>query len=208
MRTQVRARLGVSFAIVVGGLCCAVAHAGPHNVVDLRNKTDGDGLLREVSLCARPSPPPAPAALPGHMFIGFGQSTPDKAWSYFAVGHTTSAPLANTLLTYTGLVPSVPGYLASEKYTATKEQCLVFQVNKDQYEKALLYVKSPLDKVLNPGMPRPPVLLAYALGSDDCMGYSVQVINAILPPGKTLAPRRPVEVPMDYVRRIIDTFSL
>lgn len=197
--------LGVSLTL---SLCCAPVYAGPHKVIDLRNKSDTDGLTREVSLCARPSPPPAPAALPGHMFLGFGQSNPDMTWSYSAVGHTTSAPLANTLLTYTGLVPSVPGYLGGEKYTATKEQCLVFQVNKQPYETALSYVKSPLDQLLSPWQPRPPVLLAYSLGSDDCIGFSVQVINSLLPAGKTLPPRGPLELPLDYVRRIIDTFSL
>lgn len=194
---------------VVAGICLAlvsgVALAGPHLVVDLRNQSDNDGLDREVSLCARPSP--GPAGLPGHAFVAFGQSNPDGTWSYDAVGHTTSAPVINTILTYTGLIPEVPGYLGEEVYTSTKEQCLVFQVNKAPYESALAYVKSPLDQLLGPDTPRPPVLLAYSLAGDDCITYAVAVINSLLPPDKPLPARGAVELPEDYVRRVIDTFT-
>jgi hypothetical protein len=198
-------------AMWIGGLFIGLIYlpaiAGPHQVVDLRNQSDADGLEREISLCARPSPvPPSIAGLPGHAFVAFAQSNGDN-WSYDAIGHTTSTLAPMTILTYTGLIPSVPGYLGNENYTSTKEECLVFQVNKQAYDVALSYVKSPLDQLLAPDAPRPPILLAYSLAGDDCITYATQVINSILPPDKPLPARGALELPETYVRRVIDTFT-
>lgn len=190
---------------LLAAMFCLSAVAGPHLVVDLRNQSDADGLDREISLCARPSP--GPGGLPGHAFVAFAQSNGGDTWSYDAVGHTTTAPVANTILTYTGLIPNVPGFLGNENYTSAKEECLVFQVNKRAYETALGYVKSPLDQLLAPDTPRPPILLAYSLGGDDCITYATQVINSILPPDKSLPARGATELPETYVRRVIDSFT-
>lgn len=182
-------------------LVFANAQAGPHKKLDLRVKSDADGLEREVLICARPS---GNASIPGHMFLAFStRSTASGQRTYYTVGHTSNAPVPQTLLTYTGLIPNVSGYITEERYTHAQEQCLVLAVNQVDYEKAFTLARPSIEQVIGNKTPLGPLLLAYSLGVNDCMGLAIGV--AKLFQGVKVPERKATELPMDYVRRLIDS---
>jgi hypothetical protein len=182
-------------------LACYTASAGPHKVIDLKNYSDADGIEREISFCARPSP--GGSNLPGHAFVAFSTVTPNKGRSYQAVGHTTSAGPATTLLTYFKIFPNVSGHLAEERYTDAKEKCLVVKVNKPDYEEAYSAARTPWAQSV-PELTNPPtLLLAYRLGDDDCMSFMTGVASKF--GGRLKLPKRgAVELPLPYLRRFIE----
>jgi hypothetical protein len=181
-----------------------LAFAEPHKVVDFRNKSDADGVVREISFCGRPSPDTL-KKLPGHAFVAFSSIEPSGKREYLAIGHTTKAPPINALLTYIGIINSVPGFLAEEKYTASKEECLVVGVNKDKFNKAISLAKSPLDNFFPNLNDRPPLLLSYKLGDADCMSFMISVARLFEPDGLNIPPRAATELPLIYIRRFIDS---
>ena len=182
-------------------LASATTQAGPHKKIDLRVKSDADGLERDVLICSRPS---GTASIPGHMFLAFStRSLTTGHRTYYTVGHTTSSPLPQTLMTYTGIIPNVTGYLAEERYTNAQEQCLVLAVNQGDYDKAFALARPSIEKIIGNKTPMGPLLLAYSLGADDCMGLAISTAKAFK--GVQVPERKPTELPMNYVRRLIDT---
>lgn len=177
----------------------ASAFAGPHRVVDLRNQSDASGEY-EISFCARPSP--AAGGLPGHAFVAFSHLPASGARAFTALGHTTHAGPVRALLSYGGSF-SAPGVLQEERYTAVKEACLVVKVNQPDYERALSSSQPVLTK-LGLATGQRPVLLAYSLGAQDCMGYMMTVARGLRAPGLTVPPRGKTELPLHYLRRFID----
>ncbi|MGY4816785.1 hypothetical protein ACVNP3_12700 [Pseudomonas chlororaphis subsp. piscium] len=189
---------------VTGALALLVsvtAQTGPHKKLDLRVKSDSDGLEREVLICARPS---GTAAIPGHMFLAFStHSAASGQRTYYTVGHTTSAPVPQTLLTYTGLIQNVSGYITEERYTHAQEQCLVLAVNQVDYDRAFTLARPSIEQVIGNKTPIGPLLLAYSLGANDCMGLAIGAAKVFQ--GVKVPERKATELPMDYVRRLIDS---
>ncbi|MCU7646881.1 hypothetical protein [Pseudomonas piscis] len=182
-------------------LASAAAQAGPHKELDLRVKSDADGLEREILICARPS---GTASVPGHMFLAFStRSAVSGHRTYYTIGHTTSAPLAQTLLTYTGLIPNVSGYLTEERYTHAQEQCLVLAVNQGDYDRAFALARPSMEQIAGNMTSAGPLLLGYSLGANDCMTLAIGVAKIF--PGIKVPERKATELPMDYVRRLIDS---
>ncbi len=179
------------------------AVAGPHATKDLRNSTDADGGDREISICARPSPDTV-KNLPGHMFVAYSLRQKSGARLHVAVGHTTFAPPARTLLTYFGAEP-VPGQLQEELYSSSKEECLVLKVNEAAFNQAY-QLSRPF---LPPGNYTPdpknwsPVLLDYSLGENDCMSFATSVAKTFESKGLIVPQRGSAERPLQYVRRMI-----
>lgn len=192
-----------SFLILAAFHFATLAYAAPHRVIDLKVKTDADGVDREVSFCARPSPDTT-KNLPGHAFVAFSQLFADGKRTYIAIGHTTNAPPGNAMLTYTGLIPSVDGYLNEEKYTSAKSECLVVRVNKEAFEAALALIKGALDAIIPNPTDRPKVLLAYRLGESDCMGFMTSVAKVFANDGLKVPQRGATEMPLKYMRRMIE----
>lgn len=180
-------------------LCCAAAAAEPHQVVDLRKRTDAAGSY-EISFCARPSP--GRTGLPGHAFVAFSHVEPGKPRVFRAVGHTTSASAAKTVLTYGGAI-GVPGRLAEERYTAVRENCLVAKVNDSDYRRALGRTQ-PVFRRWGIGSADDPVLATYSLGDKDCMDFMLQVAQDLRAPALKLPRRGAAEFPLPYLRRLID----
>lgn len=185
-------------AAVVCMASSGFASAAPHAVKDLRTSTDADGIAREISFCARPTPG---SPVPGHAFVAF--STLDKGSRQFTtVGHTTLASKVDAILTYTAILPSVPGLLSEEHYTSVKEKCLVLKVNKDAYEAAMAAAQPALSRLFPSG--NKPLLLAYTLGSNDCLGFMIGVARSF--GAKVKIPvRGSTELPLAYLRNFIDT---
>jgi hypothetical protein len=176
-------------------------HAGPHKKLDLRVKSDPDGLEREVLICARPS---GTASIPGHMFVAFStRSVSSGQRTYYTVGHTSNAPLPQTLLTYTGLIPNVSGHLAEERYTNAQERCLVLAVNRGDYDRAFALAHPSIESIIGNKTPSGPLLLAYTLGANDCMELAIATAKTFK--GVTVPDRQATELPMNYVRRLIDS---
>jgi hypothetical protein len=177
--------------------------AEPHKSIDMRKLSDEDGVEREISFCAKPSIDTT-KNLPGHMFVAFSTLN-GKVRSYSALGHSTTATPKDALLTYGGLFPSVTGYLKEELYADSKDRCLVAKVNKKDYEKAY----SVAHPALPPGFPalgkNDVTLLAYKLGANDCMSYMISVANTLKTNGLKVPDRKATELPMEYVRRLIDS---
>lgn len=182
--------------------CSLPVFATPHKTLDLKNSTDGDGGEREISFCARPSPDTI-KNIPGHMFVAFSLVPKSGNRSYTALGHTTKEPLANVLITYLGFTDPVSGFLDEERYTSTLEQCLVLKVNKADYDTAFAIAKPNLDKYL-PGL-NAPLLRSYSLGDKDCMEFTISIANLFKSKGLNVPVRKATELPLTYVRRLIDS---
>lgn len=187
---------------LVALLLVAEVNAAPHRHLDVRKQTDADATIREISLCARPSPD-APKNIPGHMFVAFSVLPPSGRRAYLAIGHTTSAPPKDAILSYFSLFPAVTGTVSEELYTSASEECLVLRVDKADFDSA--YAKA---SARYPMLPRTtsgwaPILLSYRLGDADCMGFAIDVArvysNSIRVPQRT-----PTETPLAYVRRLIE----
>ena len=191
--------------VLLLGLASSAAWAAPHKVLDLKVQSDPDGYDREVSICARPSPG---TEVPGHMFVAFGAGKGEGTRTYLAVGHTTSVPAKSTILTYTRLLGPVSGYIAEEKYTSTREQCLVLKVNLKDYDLALSIAQPNLAAILpgaNPPDAEHPVVLGYSLGQNDCMNLATGVARLFASRGVKVPDRGATELPMTYIRRLIDS---
>jgi hypothetical protein len=179
------------------GLSGPASYAAPHKVIDMRVATDSDGIKREISFCARPSPD---SKVPGHAFVAFSTVSANGR-NYYTVGHTTNASPSDAILTYFGYITSVPGYLSEEKYTAAKENCLVVQVNKNQYETALA-AANPILSALFPSLGSG-TYVSYSLGNNDCVGFMIPVAKSLGAP--LIVPARgTTELPLAYLRRMID----
>ncbi|MCX7033569.1 MAG: hypothetical protein NT046_06305 [Arenimonas sp.] len=182
----------------------ASVQAAPHATRDLRLSTDGDGALREISICARPSPD-ALKNLPGHLFVAYSILQQGGQRLYLAVGHTTSAAPKDALMTYFG-THTVRGSLSEELYTHSQEECLVLQVNEGDFG-AAYQLTQPF---LPPGSYSPdprqwrPTLLAYSLGGNDCMEFAIGVARVFERKGLVVPQRGATELPLTYVRRLID----
>ena len=190
--------------IAVFSLVCAFsgqAIAGPHRVIDLRTRTDGSGEY-ELGFCARPSPD-VPLGVPGHAFVSFSAKPSGSQRTYVAVGHTTKAAVPSVVLSYVKPLGPVSGYLGEELYTAAKEQCLVAQVNKEDYDKAFALTKDPLAGA-GLAVSAAPVRLAYSLGERDCITFMTQVIQTIGGTTLKVPPRKASDLPLSYLRRLIE----
>jgi hypothetical protein len=179
-------------------LGAVTATAGPHRVIDLRTRTDPAEY--EIGLCARPSPDTA-LNLPGHAFVSFSSKLAGQPRHYVAVGHTTNANLGRVLLSYLKPLGSVPGHLAEEVYTSTKEQCLVAKVNKEAFNKAMDLTRDPLSK-LGVLTSTDEVRIAYSLGAQDCMTFMTAVARTI--GGVKIPPRLETDLPLPYLRKLIE----
>lgn len=179
--------------------------SGPHKVIDLKLMSDADGAEREISICARPSPS---TVVPGHMFIAFSLLDKEGKRDYSSVGHTTSVTTAKALLSFNGILAPVAGYIGEERYTSTKEKCLVLKVNKDDYKNAFALAQPNISDLIL-GLTAPdaqhPVLLNYTLGENDCMGLAIQVVKAFVSKGVKVPERKITELPLAYLRRLIDS---
>lgn len=167
--------------------------------LDLRNQTDADGGIREISLCARPSPDKP--GLPGHAFIAFAEITRNGKMNFRALGHTVFS-VGEALLSYTGLV-TAEGAMIEEKYTSIKQQCLTLQVNKVEYERAYGLVAQPLKDIGVEFDETKPIQKAYSLAAEDCVGFLItqaQIFSSKI----SIPSRDSNELPLNYVRRLID----
>lgn len=193
------------FLLASAMLLGAASHAAPYKVKDLRNQSDSDGNNYEISLCARPSP--ATAGLPGHAFVVYRVASADGGRNWFlAVGHTTHASPTQALLTYSGwLSGGVSGGLEEERYTAVKQNCLVLLVNKDPFNAALDRARDFLGGQLPSAPDRRATLLRYTLGVEDCVTFVSRVGSNFAPLGLTVPVRGAVELPLTYIRRVIES---
>jgi hypothetical protein len=196
--TAMSKMLPTAVALATATLVASLATAQPQRTIDLRTRTDAR-VTHEVSFCARPSP--GPSNLPGHAFVAFSTLEANGQRTYKAVGHTSVAPLANTIVTYVGGKP-VSGILKEELYTDALQRCLVAKVDAEAYARAEALTADPLKKFGISG--DGPVTLAYRLGSEDCVGFMTSAMRA-LGSGLKVPARGATELPLDYLRRVIDS---
>jgi hypothetical protein len=177
----------------------------PHRVLNLARMSEPDGAEYEVSFCARPSPD-TPKNLPGHAFVAYSVRRPSGLRSYAAIGHTTHAPAALTLLTYNGILrTAVAGGLEEEKYSAARANCLVVKVNRPEYERALNLARDYYTGQLPSSSTSQVTALSYTLGAQDCMTFMIRVARIFTAQGLVLPERGAAELPLDYVRRMISS---
>ena len=190
-------------AALVVALASGSSLAAAHREIDVGAQSQPDGMTYQVSLCARPSVD-TPKNKPGHAFVGFSRSRPGGERTYTALGHTTFAGTAAALLSYQGYLGSVPGYISAERYSHVNERCLVINTSKELYERAWRIAagyKAILEAEFEPGEG---ISLDYSLGADDCMAFANSVAIVFAPAVK-IPSRGATELPMDYVRRLIDS---
>lgn len=187
----------IGVVLIIASFCSPIIHA---KTLDLKTHTDIDGGNREISICARPSPDNL--GLPGHAFIAFSETTKDGKRSFRAIGHTAFS-VGEALLSYTGLV-TAEGALVDEKYTSIKQQCLTLQVNKSDYDKAYGVTVQPLKNMGIEFDEAKPIQKAYSLGAEDCVGFLTTQVN-FFASKVVVPPRKSGELPLDYIRRFIDS---
>ncbi|MQA40583.1 hypothetical protein [Rugamonas aquatica] len=174
----------------------AVVLSAPHKVIDLRKMSDSSGEY-SVSLCARPSP--GSAALPGHAFVAFSFIPASGGDPQFvALGFTTNSAVKG-LLSFSALLATPTGYLKEEILSHVQENCLVALVNRQDFDNA--YAKTRLFAGL-PGFGDSPYIAVYSLTQNDCVTFMTGVASVL--DGVTVPERNLTDLPMDYMRKLID----
>lgn len=175
----------------------AVAQAAPmpHKVLDLRTMSDPSGEF-ELSLCSRPSPS---GNVPGHAFVMYSMQPHGSNRKVLALGYTTSAGAAKAALSYSGWLPAADGYLGEERYTSSKERCLVAKVDKKVFDFAWA-LAHPLASI--PALADLRFSGDYRLGDKDCMEFMIKVAKLL--PGVHVPERGATELPQPFMRRVID----
>lgn len=169
--------------------------------IDLRNQTDTEGEYN-IAFCARPSPAPAPAGLPGHMFVAFSKTVGNNERTFVAIGHTIGAGVKDAAALWSYFKP-VNGLLKEEMYTSIQQNCLDVRVNKADFDKAFAKTADPLASLgITTG--QDVVLQQYSLGAEDCMTFTVGVAQVIAPRGLVVPARGGTELPMDYIQRLVN----
>lgn len=183
-----------------GGLICLLVTspvlAAPHKELDLRTLSDPSGE-HSISLCARPSPS---GNVPGHAFVVYSVKPPGKDRKILSLGFTTSSGPSKAVLSYKGWLTTTDGYLGEERYTSIKEECLVVHVDKAVFDQAwgLAY---PLASI--PALADLQLMAAYKLSANDCLTFMSKVAVALK--GVKVPARGTTELPLDYVRRLIES---
>lgn len=129
---------------------------------------------------------------------------PKRPRAYVALGHTTHAPPADALLSYLRVLPAVAGSISDERYSATLERCLVMKVGKTDFEKAYGLATARVDRLTPNPTNWPPTSLSYRLGTQDCMQYAIAVADLFKSKGLHIPQRGATELPMTYLRRLIE----
>lgn len=170
--------------------------AAPHKDLDLRTMSDPSGT-HDISLCARPSPG---GSVPGHAFVVYSEKPPGGDRKILSLGFTTSSGPAKAVLSYKGWLTTADGYLGEERYTSINEECLVVHVDKGVFDQAwgLAY---PLASI--PALADLRLTAAYTLSANDCMTFMSRVATALK--GVNVPVRGAAELPLAYVRRLIDS---
>lgn len=178
------------------------AAAGPHKVIDVGAQST-DGTTYQVLLCSRMSPD-KPRKIPGHAFVGFSRTLPGGRRDFIALGHSTSASVGDTLLTYLGVKSAVPGYISAEHYTDVSEECLVINTSQALFESAYGIAAGIYATLGIPLQPRDRLPRNYALGEDDCMKMMIDVAG-VFAPAVNVPTRGRTELPRAYLRRLIES---
>jgi hypothetical protein len=170
-------------------------------VVDLSTKSDSTGDY-DIAFCARPSPDTT--GKPGHAFVAFSHRAADGTRDFFAIGHTVGVSTSPVSATWSYWGAPIPGRLKEERYTAIKQSCLDAKVDRKDYDNGIALTEDPLVKL---GLSRPgnTVFESYKLGADDCMTFMISVANSLKAKGLKVPKRGSVELPMEYMRRFIDS---
>lgn len=182
-------------------LLIVFASQASSKIVDLRNMSDADGALREISICARPSP--GGAGLPGHAFVAFARTDSSGGLTFRTLGHTVFK-ISDAILSYNSLIPATDAALVSEKYTAIKQECLTVQVNADQFQSAYAQASQPLAKLGIKFDEGKPVQKTYSLGVEDCITFAVGIVKRFADRGLKIPERKATDLPLAYVRKLID----
>jgi hypothetical protein len=156
--------------------------------------------MREISLCARPSPDKP--GLPGHAFVAFAQTQRSGERTFRAIGHTVFSA-GGALVSFGGLIPTT-GALVDEKYTAIKQECLTLQVNKSDYEAAYVAATQPLSRIGVKFDESKPIQQTYALAAADCMTFVITIAQRFTAKGVTIPARAATDLPLPYMRKVID----
>lgn len=170
--------------------------AAPHKELDLRTMSDPSGDY-DISLCARPSPG---GNVPGHAFVVYSVKPPGKDRKVLSLGFTTSSGPAKAVLSYKGWLTAADGYLGEERYTSINEKCLVVHVDKAVFDKAWA-LSHPLASI--PALADLRLTAAYTLSENDCMTFMSKVATSLK--GVNVPARGATELPLAYVRRLIDS---
>lgn len=181
---------------VLVGLGSGPCFAGPHKEIDLSTISDPSGEFA-VSLCARSSPS---TTVPGHAFVVYSQKPHGGDRKVLSVGFTTTSGPAKAALSYKGWLTKVDGYLGEEKYTSVNEACLVVKVDKKVFE-AAWNLAHPL--AIIPALADLRFTAAYTLGEHDCMTFMSDVAASLK--GVTVPTRMALELPLPYIRRMIES---
>ena len=184
-------------AFVVG----SDAWAGPHKSIDLRQQTDASGHEYSISFCARPSPAPAPAGVPGHAFVAYAKKPKGQnTYQYLAVGLQPESAVSG-LLSYSAWYPNPVGYLGEELFTHANEACLVAHVSEADFNQAYLKAK-PFANL--PVFTDVKYLTRYELTANDCITFMTDVAKGFQSKGLKVPQRQTTELPLTYLRRLVD----
>ncbi|MFC0048574.1 hypothetical protein [Rheinheimera tilapiae] len=168
--------------------------------INLRNKSDSDGGVREISFCARPSP--ATTGLPGHAFVVFAQTALGGKSKFRAIGHTVFS-VGDAILSYKGIIPA-NGALVNENYTAIKQECLTVQVNASEFETTYLDTTQPLAVLGIKFDEKHPIQKSYSLSENDCMDFMLNIANRYKVKGINIPKRNQSDLPLPYLRKLIE----
>ena len=158
-------------------------------------------VFTTLSFCARPSPDSG-LAIPSHAFVSWSQVPAAGKRGYKAVG-TVSGLQPKALVGFSRSITPVPMELTQGDYVSLVERCLNLLVSKTDYQRALKLGQSSLAQIAST-IPSQSVSAVYSLPPEDCLTMFVEVMKLFGNKGIALPPRRPSEMPLAYMRRLVE----
>ncbi|HEX8301529.1 hypothetical protein [Sphingomonas sp.] len=190
----------IAIAILAGALLGILSPLAGRDK-DLRSMTESSDET-EIGFCSRPSP--GSLGFPGHTFVTFSATKTDGYRDFKAVGHTLGSDVSATSAGFSYFSgKSVAGKQMEERYTALKQSCLIVQLNRSDYDKALLAAKPTLASV---GIPIDIAasIERYSLGDNDCITFAERVANALKPAGLKVPGRSATDTPAAWISKLSD----
>lgn len=155
----------------------------------------------EIGFCSRPSPDTV-KNLPGHAFVSFSSTNGNGTRDFLAVGRTIPNGSATVAVWSYFTGEPVAGFLGQERYSSGLQECLRVKVNRVSYEAARGLTESPLKALGIADLANTPVLQAYTLGSDDCIGFVIAVARTLQSRGLKVPDRRLTDTPESFIERM------
>jgi len=184
---------------VVSPLLFLVAASAQAHTFDFRKRADADARY-SIAICARPSPDSA-GGIPAHAFLVWREAGEHGERVTKAVGYAANEGLKVVMVAPNPETTSSP--LPQGTSVFAERLCLELLVDKREFA-AAGNLAEPFFKRVGSAETEPASAAVQGLGQEEASKFITEVAVRFSTRGLYVPARRPGELPLAYVRRLID----